>query len=161
MIDIFDYQFRSNLPVFPSHIPESPTNFSFVRMRNLLSDIYNVKCEQNTKIHVSRLQEREEREEIEKELRAQSETLNLIRPLSSDEGSNGAGSGKDEAHKVVENTNNNTDSLLRRSPSSSAASSIKEPPPLGLAGLEAFRREYLTSPLSHLRAAAAANPRYV
>ena len=100
-------------------------------------------------------QEREEREEIEKELRAQSETLNLIRPLSSDEGSNG----KDEAHKVVENTNNNTDSLLRRSPSSSAASSIKEPPPLGLAGLEAFRREYLTSPLSHLRAAAAANPR--
>ncbi len=27
----------------------------------------------------------------------------------------------------------------------------KEPPPLGLAGLEAFRREYLTSPLSHLR----------
>ena len=28
----------------------------------------------------------------------------------------------------------------------------KEPPPLGLAGLEAFRREYLTSPLSHLRA---------
>ena len=104
-------------------------------------------------------QEREEREEIEKELRAQSETLNLIRPLSSDEGSNGAGSGKDEAHKVVENTNNNTDSLLRRSPSSSAASSLKEPPPLGLAGLEAFRREYLTSPLSHLRAAAAANPR--
>lgn len=90
-------------------------------------------------------------------MRAQSETLNLIRPLSSDEGSNGAGS----EHKVVENTNNNTDglSLLRRSPSSSAASSIKDPPPLGLAGLEAFRREYLTSPLSHLRAAAAANPR--
>ena len=47
-------------------------------------------------------------------MRAQSETLNLIRPLSSgDEGSNG----KDEINKVVENTNNNTatdSSLLRR-----------------------------------------------
>ena len=33
-----------------------------------------------------------------------------------------------------------------------AVAASKEPPPLGLAGLEAFRREYLTSPLSHLRA---------
>ena len=32
-----------------------------------------------------------------------------------------------------------------------AVAASKEPPPLGLAGLEAFRREYLTSPLSHLR----------
>lgn len=37
---------------------------------------------------------------------------------------------------------------LLRTPSSTG---MKEPPPLGLAGLEAFRREYLTSPLSHLR----------
>ena len=34
----------------------------------------------------------------------------------------------------------------------------KEPPPLGLAGLEAFRREYLTSPLSHLRNMGSCNP---
>ena len=34
----------------------------------------------------------------------------------------------------------------------SGGTANKEPPPLGLAGLEAFRREYLTSPLSHLRA---------
>ena len=33
----------------------------------------------------------------------------------------------------------------------SGGTANKEPPPLGLAGLEAFRREYLTSPLSHLR----------
>ena len=33
----------------------------------------------------------------------------------------------------------------------SGSTANKEPPPLGLAGLEAFRREYLTSPLSHLR----------
>jgi hypothetical protein len=33
----------------------------------------------------------------------------------------------------------------------SGGTANKEPPPLGLAGLEAFRREYLTSPLSHMR----------
>lgn len=47
------------------------------------------------------------------------------------------------------NDNNNENSRDLRTPNSNNFS--KEPPPLGLAGLEAFRREYLTSPLSHLR----------
>ncbi len=79
----------------------------------------------------------------------------------SDDGSNG---GKEDAasHKV---SNNNTvaDLLRSRSPNSAvsggkdSAGSALPPPPLGLAGLEAFRREYLsTSPLSHLRGVAAA-----
>lgn len=80
------------------------------------------------------LQEREEREEIEKELRAQREGLDMSN-LSP------AGSNND-------NNNGGNDSS-RRTPNSLPLA--KEPPPLGLAGLEAFRREYLTSPLSHLR----------
>ena len=42
-------------------------------------------------------------------------------------------------------------SLAAAAAAAAAMASSKEPPPLGLAGLEAFRREYLTSPLSHLR----------
>ena len=77
-------------------------------------------------------QEREEREEIEKELRAQREGLDM---------SNLSPSGS--------NDNNNTNETRDlRTPTSLP----KEPPPIGLAGLEAFRREYLTSPLSNFRA---------
>ena len=47
------------------------------------------------------------------------------------------------------NDNNNTNETRDlRTPTSLP----KEPPPIGLAGLEAFRREYLTSPLSNFRA---------
>ena len=109
-------------------------------------------------------QEREEREEIEKELREQNDnSLNLIRPLSSDEGSNGAAPRDEKGHKVVDNSNNNTERIggvavdLQRRGSPPVG---KEPPPLGLAGLEAFRREYLTSPLSHLRAAGSGPPQF-
>ena len=78
------------------------------------------------------LQEREEREEIEKELRAQREGLDMS-------GLSPSGS----------NDNNNTNETRDlRTPTSLP----KEPPPIGLAGLEAFRREYLTSPLSNFRA---------
>ena len=62
-------------------------------------------------------QEREEREEIERELKAQSLKLNADRDNNGNSGNFG----------------------------------LKDPTPIGLAGLEAFRREYLTSPLSHLR----------
>ena len=49
-----------------------------------------------------------------------------------------------------DNNNGSTEGRDLRTPNS-LANLIKEPhPPLGLAGLEAFRREYLTSPLSHL-----------
>ncbi len=43
--------------------------------------------------------------------------------------------------------------LAAAAAAAAAAASGKDPPslPMGLAGLEAFRREYLTSPLSHLR----------
>ena len=84
--------------------------------------------------HLLFLQEREEREEIEKELRAQREGLDMS--SLSPSGSNN------------DNNNGNGDPSRGdlRTPTLS-----KEPPPLGLAGLEAFRREYLTSPLSHLR----------
>ena len=47
------------------------------------------------------------------------------------------------------NDNNNTNETRDlRTPTSLP----KDPPPIGLAGLEAFRREYLTSPLSNFRA---------
>ena len=82
-------------------------------------------------------QEREEREEIEKEFRAQREGLDMstLSPSgSNNDNNNGSNEGRD-----------------LRTPNS-LANLVKEPhPPLGLAGLEAFRREYLTSPLSHLR----------
>ena len=80
------------------------------------------------------LQEREEREEIEKELRAQREGLDM--------------SSLSPSGSTHDNNNGNGDPSRGdlRTPTLS-----KEPPPLGLAGLEAFRREYLTSPLSHLR----------
>ena len=84
------------------------------------------------------IQEREEREEIEKEFRAQRAGLDMstLSPTgSNNDNNNGSNEGRD-----------------LRTPNSSLANLIKEPhPPLGLAGLEAFRREYLTSPLSHLR----------
>jgi len=83
-------------------------------------------------------QEREEREEIEKEFRAQRAGLDMstLSPTgSNNDNNNGSNEGRD-----------------LRTPNSSLANLIKEPhPPLGLAGLEAFRREYLTSPLSHLQ----------
>lgn len=85
-----------------------------------------------------RQQEREEREEIEKELRAQRDSL--LMSNTSPTGSGGGGHG--------DNNNGNDVTSGLQPPSSSM---LKEPPPLGLAGLEAFRREYLTSPLSHLR----------
>ena len=50
-----------------------------------------------------------------------------------------------------DNNNGNDSGRDLRTPNSLPL--IKEPPPLGLAGLEAFRREYLTSPLSQLRGA--------
>ena len=51
-----------------------------------------------------------------------------------------------------DNNNGSNEGRDLRTPNSSLANLIKEPhPPLGLAGLEAFRREYLTSPLSHLQ----------
>ena len=80
------------------------------------------------------MQEREEREEIEKELRAQREGLDM--------------SSLSPSGSTHDNNNGNGDPSRGdlRTPTLS-----KEPPPLGLAGLEAFRREYLTSPLSHLR----------
>lgn len=89
----------------------------------------------------SSLKEREERAEIEKELRAQSESLNLSTSHSSSD------------HRHTPNDNNNGSGLATPPPISSATppsalSLLKDPPPLGLAGLEAFRREYLTSPLS-------------
>lgn len=81
------------------------------------------------------LQSREEREEIAKELRAQREGLEAMTNLSPS-GSN------------IDNNNGNDPS---RDLSRTSLPLVKDPPPLGLAGLEAFRREYLTSPLSHLR----------
>lgn len=106
-----------------------------------------------------RQQEREEREEIERELKAQQQAreaaaaalavsnagqLNLFRDTSGDGGSgennNGTGS-----------TTNVSSTASSLAAAALAVAASKEPPPLGLAGLEAFRREYLTSPLSHLR----------
>lgn len=74
------------------------------------------------------IQEREEREEIERELKAQNDSLNLSGPLGGSQ----------------------TPPSLRRTPTP-GLNTLKEPLPMGLAGLEAFRREYLTSPLSHLK----------
>jgi len=82
-------------------------------------------------------QEQEEREEIEKEFRAQREGLDMS-TLSPSGSINDNNNGSNEGHDLgIPN---------------SLANLVKDPhPPLGLAGLEAFRREYLTSPLSQLR----------
>ena len=88
-------------------------------------------------------QEREEREEIEKELRAQNEAF-MAATVAAAGGSSPLShlSGLNIPGLMSTATDNN---------GNSGGTANKEPPPLGLAGLEAFRREYLTSPLSHMR----------
>ena len=135
--------------------------------------------------------EREEREEIERELKAQQQAreaaaaalavsnagqLNLFRDTSGDGGSgennNGTGSTTNVSSTgmhghlilyaasiflIIQRNGQgqyNSRNIFIASSLAAAALAVaasKEPPPLGLAGLEAFRREYLTSPLSHLR----------
>ena len=89
-------------------------------------------------------QEREEREEIEKELRAQNEAFMAAAAAAA-----AAGGSPPLSHLA----GLNIPGLMSATDSNgnSGSTTNKEPPPLGLAGLEAFRREYLTSPLSHLR----------
>jgi len=110
-------------------------------------------------------QEREEREEIEKELRVQEQQAAAVAAAAASmfrgeaagnrSGSGGGGGGGGDSDNNNDPPSSTASSLAAAAAAaaSMAASmaSAKEPPPLGLAGLEAFRREYLTSPLSHLR----------